>query len=142
MGYRFKATTKERSALMSKIKSNNTRPEILLRKKLWGKGVRFSRKGSNMPEKPDIELKKYKIAIFIDGEFWHGYNWAEKKKNLKSNRKYWVPKIERTISRDRQNNKSLKVKGWRVVRFWGHQINEDTEKCIKKIKALMAKNLE
>ena len=128
MAYKFK-TTKERSSLMSKIRSNNTKPELVFRKKLWGNGIRFSRKVSNLQEKPDIVLNKYKIAIFIDGEFWHGYHWEEKKKKLKANREYWIPKIERNILRDRKNTRKLRKDGWRVVRFWGHQINKDTEKC-------------
>ena len=95
-----------------------------------------------MPEKPDIILTKYKIAIFIDGEFWHGYRWEEKKKKLKANRGYWIPKIEKNILRDRQNNRKLKKAGWKVVRFWEHQINKDTEKCLQKIKKIMSENLK
>lgn len=139
MAYKFK-TTKERSSLMSKIRSNNTKPELVFRKKLWGNGIRFSRKVSNLQEKPDIVLNKYKIAIFIDGEFWHGYHWEEKKKKLKANREYWIPKIERNILRDRKNTRKLRKDGWRVVRFWGHQINKDTEKCLQKIKRMMKEN--
>jgi len=139
MVYQFK-TTEERSRLMSKIRSNNTKPEVLFRKKLWGNGIRFSRKASNMPEKPDITLNKYKIAIFIDGEFWHGYRWEEKKKKLKANRGYWIPKIEKNILRDQQNNRKLKKTGWKVVRFWEHQINKDTGKCLQKIKKIMDEN--
>lgn len=139
MAYKFK-TTKERSSLMSKIRSNNTKPEVFFRKKLWGNGMRFSRKTSRLPEKPDIVLNKHRIAIYIDGEFWHGYRWKEKKKKLKANKKYWVPKIERTILRDHQNNRKLRKSGWQVLRFWEHQINRDTEKCIQRIKSIMVRN--
>ncbi|MFH1394865.1 MAG: very short patch repair endonuclease [Candidatus Omnitrophota bacterium] len=139
MAYQFK-TTEERSRLMSKIRSNNTKPEVLFRKKLWGSSIRFSRKESTMPEKPDIVLNKHKIAIFIDGEFWHGYRWEEKKKKLKANRGYWIPKIGKNILRDRQNNRKLKKAGWKVVRFWEHQINKDTEKCLQKIKKIANEN--
>ena len=139
MAYQFK-TTEERSMLMSKIRSKNTTPEVLFRKKLWGNGIRFSRKESNMPEKPDIILNKHKIAIFIDGEFWHGYRWEEKKKKLKANRGYWIPKIEKNILRDRQNNRKLKKAGWKVVRFWEHQIKKDAEKCLQKIKKITGEN--
>lgn len=139
MRYKFK-TTKERSALMSKIRSKNTKPELLLRRKLWGKRIRFSRKESKLVEKPDIVLNKYKIAIFIDGEFWHGYKWDKKKKKIKSNRRYWIPKIERNILRDKNNNKALRKNGWKVIRFWECQINKDVEKCITQIKKLMGKN--
>ncbi len=70
---------------MKKIKSNNTFPKILLRKKLWGSGIRFCRNKTNLPGNPDIVLKKYKIALFVDGKFWHGYNWKEKRETIKSN---------------------------------------------------------
>jgi DNA mismatch endonuclease (patch repair protein) len=109
---------------------------------LWGSGIRFSRKPSKVLGKPDIVLNKQKIAIFIDGEFWHGYHWEEKKKKIKGNRAYWIPKIERTITRDKGNNKKLKKSGWGVVRFWQHQITEDLPKCIEKIKKIMKRSLK
>lgn len=132
MVYKFK-TTKQRSELMKKIRSNNTSPEILLRKKLWGLGFRFSRKVSNLPGKPDIVLKKYKIVIFVDGEFWHGYNWEEKKKTIKANRAYWIPKIEKNIERDKKNIRVLRKQGWKVLRFWQGLIVKNIDKCIDKI---------
>ena len=110
MTYKF-VTSKQRSELMSKIRSNNTKPELLLRRKLWGQGLRFSRKTSKLPGKPDIVLEKYKIAVFIDGEFWHGYRWKQKKKKIKDNRDYWIPKIERNVARDRKNNRQLRRAG-------------------------------
>ena len=132
MAYKF-ITTKQRSNLMKKIKSNNTTPEIILRRKLWGNGFRFGRNGSKLPGKPDIVMNKYKVAIFIDGEFWHGYQWYKKKKRLKSNKAYWIPKIERNILRDRKNNRKLRRGGWKVIRFWQHQITKDLTKCLKKV---------
>ena len=139
--YRF-VTSEQRSELMRKIRSNNTKPELLLRRKLWGQGFRFSRKTSKLPGKPDIVLEKPRIAIFIDGEFWHGYKWREKKKKIRANRRYWVPKIERNILRDRQNTQKLRKSGWKVIRFWEHQIAKDLPKCIKKIKELKKKLLK
>ena len=137
--YKF-VTSKKRSILMSKIRSNNTALELALRKKLWGSGFRFSRKPGVLPGRPDIVLKKQKIAIFIDGEFWHGYKWEDKKKKIKANRKYWLPKIERNILRDKKANKELRKNGWKVIRFWEHQLKRDTAKCLKKIYNLMEKN--
>lgn len=132
MAYKFK-TTKQRSLLMQKIKSKKTKPEIILQKFLRKKGFKFTINYSNLPGNPDIVLLSKKIAIFVDGEFWHGYRWKEKKKKINSNRAYWIPKIERTIARDRQNNKKLKKAGWRVIRLWEHQIIKDLTKCIQKI---------
>lgn len=134
--YKF-VTSKKRSELMSKIRSNNTKPELALRRGLWGQGFRFSRSISKLPGKPDIVLYKHRVAIFIDGEFWHGYHWREKKKKLKANRLYWVPKIEKNIKRDEQNNRVLKKSGWKVLRFWEHQITEELPLCITKIKRMI-----
>jgi len=136
MGYRFK-TTKQRSLLMQKIKSNKTSPEVILQKFLRKYGLKFKINYRNLPGNPDIVLVNKKIAIFIDGEFWHGYLWAEKKKKLKANRSYWIPKIERNIRRDKETNKKLKKQGWKVLRFWQQQITKDLEKCINKIKKAM-----
>ena len=126
-------TTFERSALMRKIKSTNTIPEILLRKAIWKQGVRYRINSAILPGKPDIVIPSKKIAVFVDGEFWHGYNWKEKKEKIKSNRSYWIPKIERTIKRDKENNKKLKKLNFVVIRFWEHEIRKDLSGCVNKI---------
>ena len=87
-------TTAARSRLMSKIKSQNTLPEIKLRKYLWNLGFRYRLNVAKLPGKPDIVISKSKLIIFIDGEFWHGYKWNQKKNKIKANRNYWIPKIE------------------------------------------------
>ncbi|MBU0634370.1 MAG: very short patch repair endonuclease, partial [Candidatus Omnitrophica bacterium] len=87
-----------------------------------------------------IVLLDKRIAIFVDGEFWHGYRWAEKKKRIKANRKYWIPKIERNIKRDKKNSGLLKKEGWETIRFWEKQVKKDLVKCVKKIKKTMGKN--
>lgn len=132
MSYNFE-TTKQRSNIMKKIRSTNTAPEVLLRKELWGRGLRFSRKISDLPGKPDIVLKNSKIAIFIDGEFWHGYNWAKKKKTIRANRDYWIPKIERNILRDKKSSQELREKGWEVLRFWQKDVDGRMGACVSKI---------
>jgi DNA mismatch endonuclease (patch repair protein) len=126
-------TTPERSNLMRKIKSNNTKPEITLRKALWAKGVRYRLNVAKLPGKPDIVINKKKIVIFIDGEFWHGYNWEDKKLKIKSNADYWIKKIERNIERDGFNNQKLTSMGYQVFRFWEHEIKKDLSCCISKI---------
>lgn len=126
-------TTPERSNLMRKIKSNNTTPEIILRKALWAKGVRYRLNVSKLPGKPDIVINKKKIIIFIDGEFWHGYNWEEKKTKIKSNANYWIKKIERNMERDKSNNQKLTSMGYQVFRFWEHEIKNNLSDCISKI---------
>jgi DNA mismatch endonuclease, patch repair protein len=124
-------TTPERSNLMKKIRAYNTKPEIKFRKRIWEIGFRYRINSKNLPGKPDIVITKHKVVIFIDGEFWHGYQWDVKKNKIRSNREYWIPKIEKTIKRDISNNKRLRDLGFIVLRFWEHQINKDFENCIK-----------
>lgn len=126
-------TTKFRSKLMSKIRSKETKPEQKLRKVLWDLGLRYRKNVKSMPGKPDLVFTKYKLIVFIDGSFWHGYNWEEKKKKIKSNRDFWIPKIERNMQRDRNNNQILKSLGWTVLRFWDHEINHYFAACLEKI---------
>ena len=126
-------TTPKRSALMSKIKSKNTKPEIKLRKTLWHAGVRYRLNVKKLPGTPDIVVRKHKLVIFVDGEFWHGFDWKEKKGKIKSNRAFWIPKIERNMQRDRQNNDILEKQGWTVFRFWEYQIKKEFGACINKI---------
>ena len=122
-----------RSRLMKKIRSRDTKPELKLRKALWSRGYRYRKDVSSLPGKPDIAFKKYKIAIFIDGEFWHGYNWEEKKNKIKRNRAYWIPKIERNMQRDRQYTLQLQKMGFWVFRFWEHKIKNDFDTCLNAI---------
>ena len=130
--YKFN-TTKERSALMKKIRSSGTKQEVNLGKALWKKGYRYRKQYGKLPGTPDFVFVKNKVAVFIDGEFWHGFNWNEKKAKIKANRDYWVPKIEKNIKRDRENNKLLKKMNWKVLRFWEKQITTDLGMCIEKI---------
>jgi DNA mismatch endonuclease, patch repair protein len=126
-------TTKKRSNIMSKIKSKGTKPEQKLCKFLWNLGIRYRKNYKKLPGKPDIVIFKFKLILFVDGEFWHGHNWIEKKTKIKSNRRFWIPKIERNMQRDENNNKFLSEKGWFVIRFWEHQIKNDFNVCISKI---------
>jgi DNA mismatch endonuclease (patch repair protein) len=131
---RFKAedgfiTTIERSNHMRKIRSLNTKPELELRKLLWSKGLRYRINYKKLPGKPDIVFTKYKLAVFIDGEFWHGYNWGKKKEKIKANRDYWIPKIERNIQRDIENKIELEKLGFKVIRFWEAQIKKEADIC-------------
>ncbi len=139
MAYKFK-TSVARSNLMRKIKSDKTGPEILLQKLLRKERIKFRKYCRSLPGKPDIAIFDKKIVIFVDGEFWHGYRWQEKKRKIKANRKYWIPKIERNIFRDKKNNLQLRKQGWKVVRIWEHELKKDFKKCVQKIKKMAAKN--
>jgi DNA mismatch endonuclease (patch repair protein) len=131
-------TTKKRSKIMSRIRGKNTKPELLLRKALWKKGVRYRLDNKKLPGKPDVSIQKYKLAIFIDGEFWHGYNWDERKGSIKSNRGFWVPKIERNMQRDREVNRQLNTMGYTVFRFWEKEIKNELNTCINDVLVYIA----
>lgn len=126
-------TTKKRSKHMSKIRGKDTKPEIKFRKALWSKGYRYRVNYKKLAGKPDILFKKYKTVVFIDGEFWHGFNWEEKKAKIKSNRGFWIPKIERNMQRDQEVNNTLEVMGYKVFRFWEHEIKKDFENCLSQV---------
>jgi DNA mismatch endonuclease (patch repair protein) len=126
-------TTKARSILMSKIRSTETKPEQKLRKFIWNLGVRYRKNVKKMPGTPDIVISRFKLIIFVDGEFWHGHNWEEKKDKIKSNRDFWIPKIERNMQRDEANNRYYKERGWTVVRFWESQIKKEFSTCVNVI---------
>lgn len=124
-----------RHKTMSRIKSKDTSIEVILRKALWSKGYRFRKNYKKLPGKPDIVLTKYKIAIFCDGEFFHGKDWENLKQrvNKGKNSDYWVQKIERNIKRDQEQDALLRFQGWKVIHFWGKDIEKDIEACIKVI---------
>lgn len=135
-------TTEKRSKMMSCIKGKNTKPEMLLRKELWSRGLRYRVNNKDLPGKPDISIKKYKLAVFVDGEFWHGYNWSKKKMKIKSNRKFWIPKIERNMQRDEENNLKLKEKGYKVIRYWAKEVKDDVSACAEPIVEYLEKKKE
>ena len=126
-------TSEVRSRTMSKIKGKNTKSELILRKELWRRGYRYRINVKTITGSPDIAIKKYKLAIFVDGEFWHGYNWETKKDKIKNNRDYWIPKIEKNIKRDKEINQALKNDGWTVIRFWEQEVLNSLNECLKKI---------
>ncbi len=129
-----KLTPEQRHKNMVAIKSKDTGIEVMLRKELWRRGLRGYRKNyKKLPGKPDIVFTKQKVAIFCDSEFWHGYDWENRKAWIKTNREYWYPKIERNMQRDRDINELLQKNGWVVLRFWGKQIKKDLNGCADSI---------
>ena len=121
-----------RSRIMSRIRSRQTEPEIAFRRYLWQRGWRGYRINlKNLPGKPDIVYTSKKVAIFIDGCFWH--KCPRCFVEPKTNKNYWIPKIERNIERDLEQNNLLRNLGWSVVRIWEHEIEEDMDKCAEKV---------
>jgi DNA mismatch endonuclease (patch repair protein) len=127
-------TPEQRHKNMSHIRSKDTSIELLLRKALWHEGIRYKKNLKTLPGNPDIAITKYKIAVFCDGELWHGKNWEMRKETISTNRDYWVTKIERNITRDNENEKKLENMGWVVIRFWGEKIKKNLFDCINEIK--------
>lgn len=122
------------SKIMSAIKSKNTRPELLLRKILWHRGLRFRINYKTLPGKPDVVFTKAKIAVFCDGDYWHGHNWVLRgipslKDELSGYSEFWKNKILGNIKRDEMNTTSLEAEGWRVIRLWESDINSDVSRC-------------
>ncbi|EEZ92610.1 MAG: DNA mismatch endonuclease Vsr [Candidatus Parvarchaeum acidiphilum ARMAN-4] len=121
---------------MARIKSIDTTPEIKLRKAIWKLGIRGYRIHLNsLIGKPDLVFTKKKVAIFVDGDFWHGYNW--KNKGIIPKRGYWQKKITRNIERREVVKAQLKQKGWKVVELWEHDIKKDAMSQAKKIKCII-----
>ena len=123
-------TPEQRTKNMKAIKSRNTKIEVKLAKALWSKGYRFRRNSKYVFGKPDFSLKKYKLAIFVDSEYFHGKDWEIEKFRIKTNREFWWKKIEGNIKRDKEVNQELNAQGWKVLRFWGKEINKDLLPCI------------
>ncbi len=131
----FKNVSEQRRKNMSKIRGKNTSIEIALRKALWRRGYRYRKNYKKIPGSPDICLTKYKIAIFCDSEFFHGKDWEVLKPRLEkgNNGDYWVKKIQENIKRDEENDKKLLFMGWTVIHFWGKDILNNIEECIRVI---------
>ena len=116
---------------MSKIRSQNTMVEILVFREVRKRGIYFQKHYKRAIGNPDIALPRKKKAIFIDGDFWHGYEFSKLKKRLP--KKYWLAKIERNIKRDKVNKIKLRKEGWQVLRVWEHEMLKNFDKTIGKI---------
>jgi DNA mismatch endonuclease (patch repair protein) len=128
-------TPEQRRKNMQHIKANDTRIEVLLRKALWQKGFRYRKNYKELPGTPDIVLTQYKIAIFCDGEFFHGKDWEVLMPRLEksNNSEFWISKISKNREHDDVVNKKLLFMGWTVIRFWGNDIKKNTDECVKVI---------
>jgi len=109
---------------MRAIKGKDTKEEVRLAKALWKRGHRYRKHDKSVFGTPDLSFKKYKIAIFVDGEFFHGKDWEKVKARLDSNKDYWIKKIERNRERDLEVNEYLTSKGWKVLRFWSKDVKQ------------------
>ena len=131
-----KKTEEQISYNMKRVKNKGSEIEILLQKELWSRGLRYRKNVKGITGKPDIAFIGKKIAVFCDSEFWHGYDWENRKKDFKSNTEFWIPKIERNIQRDIEVTRELETQGWIVIRFWGKKIKKNVSGCADEIERI------
>jgi len=130
-------TPEQRHRNMQAIKNKDSKIEILLRKELWNRGLRYRKNVNGIIGKPDIVFRRKKVAVFCDSEFWHGYDWENRKEAIKTRREFWIPKIERNMERDKEVTASLEEDGWTVLRFWGNDIKKNLKQCADQIEATL-----
>ena len=134
------AKTKEQIRYnMQMVRNKDSAIELLLRNALWAKGYRYRKNVKTVFGHPDIAFIGKRVAVFVDSEFWHGYDWDNRKADFKTNQAFWIPKIERNIERDKEVNEKLKSEGWTVIRFWGKDIKKNTEDCVLQIEEALQK---
>lgn len=122
-------TLEQRHRNMKAVKSKGSKIETALQKELWRRGLRYRKNAKQVYGKPDIAFIGKKVAVFCDSEFFHGYDWDNKQKEIKSNRDFWIPKIERNMQRDKEVTERLQAEGWTVIRFWGNDIKRNLKNC-------------
>jgi DNA mismatch endonuclease (patch repair protein) len=127
------STTKRRN------RKRDTKPELLLRVALWRMGLRYRLDAADLPGRPDIVFLRPRLAVFVDGDFWHGRNWEERKQRLANGRNasYWIAKIGYNRERDARNTRLLLDDGWRVLRLWETDIRRDVSACVRQIIAIL-----
>lgn len=122
-------TPEQRRRNMQAVKNKDSKIEVMLRKELWNRGLRYQKNSTKVYGKPDIVFIGKKVAVFCDSEFWHGYDWKNKKNEIKSKREFWIPKIERNMQRDIEVTEKLQSENWIVLRFWGNEIKKNLTEC-------------
>lgn len=135
-------TPEQRRKNMQHVKNKDSQIELKLRQALWHAGFRYRKNVRAVFGCPDIVFLKLKIAVFCDSEFWHGYDWENRKHDFKSNKEFWTAKIERNIARDKEVNEKLKAEGWTVLRFFGREIKNNVDECVKIISVTIAAKKE
>lgn len=130
-------TAEQISYNMKRVKNKDSAIELALRKELWSRGIRYRKNVASVYGHPDIAFLRKKVAVFVDSEFWHGFDWENRKNDIKSNQDFWIPKIERNIARDKEVNEHLTQNGWVILRFWGKDIKKNVKSCADQIEKAM-----
>ena len=125
-----------RSALMSRIRGKDTGPELIVASALKELGLEFENHAKDLPGRPDFVFREKMVAVFVDGDFWHGWYFPRWRDKLSEK---WEAKIEQNRKRDARNRRRLRRMGWRVVRVWEHQINDDLQSCVERIRAVLVR---
>lgn len=134
-------TASQRRMNMQHIRSKDTKPERKLRLALWHKDIRYRKNWRGLPGTPDIVLTRQKIAIFVDGDFWHARGHQENPgEQIKTNLEYWKPKLARNVERDKDVNDALLLRGWLVLRFWESDIEKNLAQCVSKVLEYVGKD--
>lgn len=132
-----KKTKEQISYNMKRVKNKDSEIEVMLRRELWSRGLHYQKNVTKIIGKPDIVFKGKMVAVFCDSEFFHGYDWENRKHDFKSNQDFWIAKIERNIQRDAEVNKMLEEAGWTVIRFWGKDIKKNCSECADKVEKIL-----
>jgi DNA mismatch endonuclease, patch repair protein len=134
----YRSSSPRASHIKSRVRSSDTRAELLLRKHLWRLGLRYRVSNSILPGKPDSEFRAVRMAVFVDGDYWHGRKWDSRRAKLLrgANASYWIAKIESNMARDLRKRKELRRLGWTVVRIWETDILRDPDAAAVKIERL------
>lgn len=130
-------STPETRKRMSNVKLKNGDAERLLAKRLWYLGYRYRKNDKRLPGSPDIAILKHRIAVFVDGEFWHGKDWEIRKGRLQRNREYWIEKIEENIARDLRNDQQLLQLGWIPIHFWEKEVIKNLPRCLSDVEEVI-----
>ena len=130
--------TRER---MSRVRLKGGKAEVLLAKALWHRGYRYRKNDKRLPGSPDIAVLKHRIAVFVDGEFWHGKDWQTRKDRLNRNREYWIEKIQENMARERRDDELLAQAGWTPIHFWEKDVLKDPEGCASALEELILSQL-
>lgn len=133
-------TAEQRSKNMKAVKNKGSKIETMFQIELWHRGLRYRKNVKTVYSKPDIAFIGKKVAVFCDSEFFHGYDWENKNKEIKSNRDFGIPKIEKNMARDKAVTEKLKSDGWIVLRFWGNEIKRNLSQCADKIESVVKAN--
>jgi DNA mismatch endonuclease (patch repair protein) len=122
---------------MQANRSTGTKPERMLARELWRRGYRYRKNVRSVPGTPDICFKSRKVAVFVDGDFWHGRDWERARQRIKSNREFWYAKIERNMARDFRTDQRLQARGWRVLRFWASEVMKHLSECADRVEEVL-----